>query len=79
VFDNPFVENYHGSPQWGDLILPTFFNDYSMIGEGLYEFDKVIINENDVVFDCEANIGYFSAFVLAKGGILQAIEPINET
>jgi FkbM family methyltransferase len=79
IFDNPFNENLIGSFSWGDLILPTFFNDYSFAEDGPYEYKEAIIEKNDIVFDCGANIGSFSALALSKGSEVHAFEPINET
>lgn len=79
MFDNLLNKEYQGVFHWGDLILPTIFNDYTTIEEGPYEFDHVVINKDDVVFDCGANIGSFSALALAKGCELHAFEPIYET
>lgn len=63
----------------GDLVLPEMMNDYSYLNEGTYEFGKVILEENDVVFDCGANIGLFSSIAAAKGCICYAFEPVPNT
>ena len=60
-------------------ILPTFFNDFSMLVEGSYEWNEVILDKNDIVFDCGANIGSFSAIALSKGCEVHAFEPIPDT
>ena len=79
VFDNLLSKEFYGIFNWGDLVLPTFFNDFSTIDKGPYEYAKAVIEKEDVVFDCGANIGSFSAFVLAKGCELHAFEPIVDT
>ena len=83
VFDNILLNDYEGVYQdvfnWGDLVLPHFFQDYSMIEEGAYEYDSVIMNPGDVVFDCGASIGSFSAFALSKKCEVHAFEPIAKT
>jgi len=76
IFDNWFENEFQGYIECGDLILPSYYNDYSMIAEGAYEYDEVTILKNDIVFDCGANIGSFSALALSKGGIVHAFEPI---
>lgn len=80
VFDNPLLfDNIKGVFDCGDLILPSFFNDYSVIDEGSYEYDKVIVEKDDIVFDCGANVGSFSALALSKGAVVHSFEPIHET
>lgn len=63
----------------GDLILPIIMSDYSRIDEGAYEYDKVILNEGDVVFDCGANIGVFSSVAAFKKCTVYAFEPAPNT
>jgi FkbM family methyltransferase len=79
MFDNPLNEDFTGVFDWGDLVLPSLFGDYSMINEGAYEYDEVMIGKDDIVFDCGANIGSFSALALSKGSEVHAFEPIPET
>ncbi|MDD6795370.1 MAG: FkbM family methyltransferase [Clostridiaceae bacterium] len=62
-----------------DLILPEIMNDYSRIDEGNYEYGKVKLEKNDVVIDCGANIGIFSAVASYKGCKPYAFEPFPKS
>ena len=63
----------------GDLFLPYFFDDYSMVDEGPYhQFDDREDGTN-VVIDCGANVGVFSAAEAAKGHKVYAFEPVMKT
>lgn len=57
-----------------DLVFP-YLNDYTQVDEGPYEYQKVVLEENDVVIDCGANIGLFSARASALGCKTYAFEP----
>lgn len=59
----------------GDLLLPPIWNDYERIDEGAYEYSSVLLNKDDVVIDCGANIGVFSAVAAWKGANVYAFEP----
>lgn len=59
----------------GDCILPEAFSDYDYLDEGPYEYDRVEIFKEDIVFDCGANIGHFSAVAANKGCKVFAFEP----
>lgn len=61
-----------------DLILPELMKDISDVNEGPYENEEVILEKDDVVFDCGANIGLFSTIAAWKGCITYAFEPIYE-
>jgi FkbM family methyltransferase len=57
-----------------DLLLPTFRTDFdystmeSYFIEGPYELNKnICLHKGDVVFDCGANMGVFSAIASTKG------------
>ncbi|WP_297417001.1 FkbM family methyltransferase [Clostridium sp.] len=63
----------------GDLILPIIMSDYSRIDEGAYEYNNVILEEDDIVFDCGANIGVFSSVAAFKKCIVYAFEPVPST
>lgn len=80
---NPFILNKElvdvFLSEIGDLILPIIMSDYSRIDEGAYEYDKVTLNEGDVVFDCGANIGIFSSVAALKKCIVYAFEPVPNT
>lgn len=67
-----------------DIIFPYLINDITITkpiislldGEGPYEIDKnVCLRENDVVIDCGANIGIFSAIAATKGCMVYSFEP----
>lgn len=62
----------------GDLVLPIVWNDYSRIDEGNYEYSQVQLEKEDVVIDCGANLGVFSAVAAWKGTKVYAFEPIEE-
>lgn len=78
VFQNFFTVSC-GEVNLGDSILPSFFDDYSMINEGPFEYNEVSLAPGDVVFDCGANIGFFSAIALSKKCSVHAFEPTPET
>lgn len=65
----------------GDLILPGVFHDDSAVGDGAYEDDTlgVQLDEDDVVFDCGANLGLFSAYAASKAKKVYAFEPVPKT
>ncbi|MDD3205787.1 MAG: FkbM family methyltransferase [Lachnospiraceae bacterium] len=48
--------------------------------EGPYEFDKVVIEDGDIIFDCGANIGLFTGLASEKtpNGKVYAFEPVEE-
>ncbi|MCL5072728.1 MAG: FkbM family methyltransferase [Actinobacteria bacterium] len=62
----------------GEIILPSQFNDYSMIIEGPYELSEVKLVKDDIVFDCGANLGLFSCLAASKGCKVYAFEPTKE-
>lgn len=62
----------------GDLLLPPIWGDYERIDEGTYEYGSVQLKDGDVVFDCGANIGIFSAVAAWKGANVYAFEPLQE-
>lgn len=65
----------------GDLILPTIFDDWTAVDEGPYVDDKFDISPRggDIVIDCGANLGIFSAMSAARAGNhVYAFEPIEE-
>lgn len=59
-----------------DLIVPVIDEQFSFMTEGKYEYGQVVVNENDVVIDCGANIGVFSAIAAAKKAKVYAFEPV---
>lgn len=75
-YDYKFIRNMF--IQIADFIFPSIYNDYSMLTEGPYENGKVRLNEGDVVFDCGANMGVFSAYAASKKCEVYAFEPTPE-
>lgn len=65
----------------GDIVLPSYFNDYSICSEGPYELNDIDfrIEPGDIVFDCGANMGLFSALAINRGGIVYGFEPTPKT
>lgn len=63
----------------GDLVLPSIWKDYVRIDEGAYEDGMVSIEKEDVVIDCGANVGLFSAIAAWKGAKVYAFEPVRKT
>ena len=65
----------------GDIILPCFWGDYSICNEGPYELEEigVTVKKDDIVFDCGANMGLFSALAIHKGGTAYSFEPTPDT
>lgn len=72
--------------EFADLILPykieldghkfEFERINTLMDEGPYELnDHVSVKENDVVIDCGANIGIFSAIASKKNAVSYAFEP----
>lgn len=79
-FINPFTQPYDYLLSWvyeaGDLVLPELWHNYDRIDEGPYEIDNVRLEKEDIVFDCGANIGIFSAIARQKGCKVYAFEPM---
>lgn len=76
---NPYM-NKEISSFWlecGDLLLPALFNNFDFLCEGPYEISEVKLEKNDIVFDCGANIGLFSAYAASKGATSYAFEPLE--
>ncbi|MCI8596984.1 MAG: FkbM family methyltransferase [Lachnospiraceae bacterium] len=67
-------ELYETISEFQDLVYP-FLDDYSQVAEGLYEHKKVRLDKNDIVLDCGANIGLFSARAAALGCKVFSFEP----
>lgn len=69
-----------------DLILPYLFpyedghylDINKMFIEGPYEIGKVCVDRGDVVFDCGANFGVYSAICAKKGAKVYAFEPSED-
>ncbi len=63
-----YITGYIGGVTHDDLC-------YRYDGEGSYEFGKCVLEPGDVVIDCGANIGLFSALASAKKCSVYAFEP----
>lgn len=75
--DKIFKSNVTG--ELSDIVLPSIMNDYNYLCEGPYEYNEVMLNTNDVVFDLGANIGLFSSVAAAKGCTVFSFEPTKIT
>lgn len=65
-------------PEFRDLLQEYVFGEaVTPFNEGPYEWGEVTLREGDVVFDCGANIGIFTAYAAqkAQGGQVYAFEP----
>jgi len=64
-----------------DMLLHELTDDaefrHIVYYEGPYEMGNVQINENDIVFDCGAHMGLFSAMASRKGAEVYAFEPFD--
>ena len=74
VFPSYFKHNFDGF----DCYCDTFKNGLEDFNEGPYEYGSVCLNEGDVVFDCGANMGLFSAVASRYGATVFAFEAIPE-
>ena len=54
------------------IYKPVIEQDFSF-----YEAGKYNITQNDIVFDCGANLGLFSIYAAAKGAKVYAFEPMS--
>lgn len=61
-----------------DLIIPAIDNAFPYMSEGKYEYNNVVINKDDVVFDCGANIGIFASIAASKKANVYAFEPVPD-
>jgi len=68
--------------EMNDILQDYVFDEEKSFSyvEGPYEYGNVVIEEEDVVFDCGANIGLFTGLgsLKAKNGTIYAFEPIPE-
>lgn len=68
-----------------DILLPYLFEqnqlefDACFYDEGPYEIENVSLHENDIVLDCGANVGMFSALASVRGCKVFAFEPMEYT
>jgi FkbM family methyltransferase len=58
-----------------EIIILNILSRSGIIGAGAYESGGVRLCEKDVVFDCGANMGFFSAVAAANGCDVYAFEP----
>ena len=66
----------------GDILFPAAFGmmSFAEVGEGPYEWgEHVCLKKGDVVLDCGANIGLFSAIAAGRGCTVFAFEPVPWT
>ena len=79
---NFFIDDYsrigmiHGSL---DILFPAAFNVILSDTEGPCELGEVRLEKHEVVFDCGANLGLFSAVAAGKGCTVYAFEPVSKT
>lgn len=61
--------------------IVELYQDYILRpnGQFAYENDFLSIGENDVVFDCGANMGLFAAYAASRGAIVYCFEPCSST
>lgn len=59
-----------------DFILAPLNETLFPFIEGPYEKYGVALREGDVVLDCGANLGFFSALAAARGCVVHAFEPL---
>lgn len=78
IIVNPFSAIKCFFEELGDIIA-NVYNDYKYVFEGPYEHEYVSINANEeeVVFDCGANIGLFSAYAASKNNKVYSFEPTS--
>lgn len=57
------------------------YQDYVLQSKGYfsYEMENFKISENDIIFDCGANMGMFAAYAATKGAIVHCFEPCSST
>lgn len=61
-----------------NFIIPRFDTQWEIVGEGPYDCDDVKLSPGNVVLDCGANIGMFSAYAASKDCTCYAFEPTPE-
>jgi FkbM family methyltransferase len=73
--DRVFRANTLGN--FNDIIMPSIFNDFSVLCVGPYEYPdyNIVLKKGDTVFDLGANIGLFSCVAASKGCKVYAFEP----
>lgn len=74
VLASYFKHRFDTFDAYGDIV-GNYLREYH---EGPYEYGNVYIKNGDVVFDCGANIGMFSAVASRYGGNVYAFEAIPD-
>lgn len=81
-FKNPAFSKIPNSDnilnQISELVVPPVMQDYQMVVEGPYEYENVFLRSGDIVFDCGANMGVFSAYAASRQCNVFAFEPLEE-
>lgn len=67
---NPII--HHEFIQQFDELYMNYLTENGYFG---YENENVTVKKNDIVVDCGANMGLFSAWAASKGGIVYSFEP----
>jgi len=78
LVDNMGIFEY----EFFDIVFPYLVNSPKFCDcfykEGPYEIERVcIVSEGDVIIDCGANMGFFSAVASSKGATVYAFEPFE--
>ncbi len=73
--ENDWIMNANVLGCMNDIAFPSIFNAYGYLAEGPCEYGKVVLRENDVVFDLGASVGGFSTVAAAKNCMVYAFEP----
>lgn len=60
-------------------LLYKIFSSYLEKNTIIYENNLYNISKNDIVLDCGANMGLFSAYAASKGAIVYSFEPMSYT
>ncbi len=75
---HPTREEAYYAMEIGDILYPGLFKSYKFVDEGPYEWCDIEVEQNDVIFDCGANLGIFSLYAAYHGAQVYAFEPIAE-
>ncbi len=75
--DEVFEANVWG--EFNNIVMPSIFNDFSVLCLGPYEYENVMIEKDDIVFDLGANVGLFACVAASKGKKVYAFEPTVST
>ena len=76
--DIVFPAYFRRNTEFFDRYCDVLENDLKDFNEGPYEYENVCLNEGDVVFDCGANMGMFSAVASRYGCEVFAFEAIPD-